>query len=817
MIFCRAQTSFWNDRAFPSQCIGCAYKQARNTTYCKVQNYAELRDQERYALACAYYLYTNDLIDIQPVDDLMEYVRRCCPIAYTQVGKVVSSYGGIRYPPGLALSFPIWNKAKQLTWDRAYDEEGNLCFIAYYDAGNAAYAGFLKTLLTPQERVELFRGSENPLEELLGDVFEIILGMLTFALRFPELFTRWGGPDTINACINGLESCYSRYAAKDSLMLLISGYPRKRKPAKADPDIEQQVQEILHALPESHITAVPTSAELQPPSGVTNAEERTSDDNLFDTTQGVEVPRLIPDEVMEPSGQPDEEDQIHEPRSSKDVANIVKAKAWDSLGLLFNGEIWVDENTVGKICILCGSPHHVFAACKVVNPLRQQITDVFEHVREAITVHPDTIVFQPGTAPAPQPPSGERASGSNDPMEVESVASSGRRPKPKARPKQNVHRQAGDVFIVSYGHAKDLSKEVRRRRGDYNNVCGEDISEIGPASHNELLKCIQRSTCPRDHKFPQRGDRPLYQYNDSGVFENPAYVNIAEGVYGGILEKLPPEGVQFCHPAWDNVLRARHPREYEAKAQDDAKKALRCLQKDLRHHIGRKDKSISLDKWGQDPITTIKCDEGGWVSIEWLLSFDLLWCHHNRHLAYSLPNDYRNNYRNREAEMQRRLQLLIDGNYFNLCGGDGKLRLQFLGVRFHTPETLPPDFNAMAPVFSNSLVHVETMREEIRRDQWTKHLRDEHLEQTDFWIRPWAVRATAGHSVSASTVMSLDPAKFALSASRSLLDQIGGAYHATEIYNLNAIVTDGLKTGSDLIELGRTSGRLHSYFGIFPP
>ena len=57
--------------------------------------------------------------------------------------------------------------------------------------------------------------------------------------------------------------------------------------------------------------------------------------------------------------------------------------------------------------------------------------------------------------------------------------------------------------------------------------------------------------------------------------------------------------------------------------------------------------------------------------------------------------------------------------------------------------------------------------------------------------------------------MELDPSKFALSASMSLLGQIRGAYHATEIYNLNAIVTEGLKTGSDLMDLGRTSGRLH--------
>ena len=354
---------------------------------------------------------------------------------------------------------------------------------------------------------------------------------------------------------------------------------------------------------------------------------------------------------------------------------------------------------------------------------------------------------------------------------------------------------------------------MERRRGDFNNVCGEDISEIGPASHSDLLRCIQRSSCPRDHKLPQRGDRALYRQNENGDFENPAYVNIAEGVYGGILEKLPPEGAQFCHPAWERILRARHPEEYGSRARDEAKKALRFLQKDLRHHIGRRDNSISLDKWGQDPITTIKCDEGGWVSLEWLLSYDLLWCHYHRHLAYSLPRDPQN----RQDEMQRRLQLLIDGNYFNFCGGDGKLRLQFLGVRLHPPEAVPPDFNAMAPVFSESMVHVETMREEVRSDRRTRDLRDEHLEQTGFWIRPWAVRATAGHSVSASTVMALDPARFALAASRSLRDQIGGAYHATEIYNLNAIVIDGLKTGSDLMELGRTSGRLHSYFRIFPP
>ena len=356
--FCRSHTEFAPFSGFPGQCIGCAFNSAHYTTFYKVQHYGELRQHERYALACAYHIYTNDLFDLRPADDLMELLRRCCPIAYKQVGKVVSSYGGIRCLPAQALDFPVWGKAKQLTWDRAYDEEGSLCYIAYYDAGNAAYAGFLKSLLSPQERVDLFRGSENPLEELLGDVFELTLGMLTFALHWPELFDKWGDVGTINACINGYETCFTRYAAKESLMLINSGYPRKRKPAKADPAIEREVQDILRALPDGRFVAAPTSAELQPLSGVTSAEARSSDDAFLDTSQGVHVPRLVPDEVMEPDGQPEEENQTPDTQTNTNIADIVKAKTWDALKLLFKltGKFgWT--RTRRARCAFCAEAH----------------------------------------------------------------------------------------------------------------------------------------------------------------------------------------------------------------------------------------------------------------------------------------------------------------------------------------------------------------------------------------------------------------------------------------------------------------------------
>ena len=90
---------------------------------------------------------------------------------------------------------------------------------------------------------------------------------------------------------------------------------------------------------------------------------------------------------------------------------------------LFNGDIWVNENVAGKICILCGSPDHVFADCHADDQLRQQITTAFDHVKQAIEAHSKTLAF-PGTSPVPRPLRGERASGSNDQMDVEGVASS---------------------------------------------------------------------------------------------------------------------------------------------------------------------------------------------------------------------------------------------------------------------------------------------------------------------------------------------------------------------------------------------------------
>ena len=181
------------------------------------------------------------------------------------------------------------------------------------------------------------------------------------------------------------------------------------------------------------------------------------------------------------------------------------------------------------------------------------------------------------------------------------------------------------------------------------------------------------------------------------------------------LRNCHQEGVQFCHPAWDNIIIAKPLHEYTWEAKETAKAALRFIQKDLRYHIGRGERAIYLDRAGQSPIMTIKCDEGGWVNLEWLLSYDLLWCHRERQIGYPLST--RDNTA-RTRELHARLQPLIDGNYINYRSGDSELRLQFLGVRLR-PSPTPPGVNPGEPAFSHRLVDMETQYAEIRRSVQT--------------------------------------------------------------------------------------------------
>ena len=95
-----------------------------------------------------------------PQEDLLEYLKACAPIACQDYGKTISHYGGLRITPEQDVEYAGWSKAKQLAWDRAYDENNELCYICYNGAGNSAYAGFMK-ILHGRKRRELCNGVDS--------------------------------------------------------------------------------------------------------------------------------------------------------------------------------------------------------------------------------------------------------------------------------------------------------------------------------------------------------------------------------------------------------------------------------------------------------------------------------------------------------------------------------------------------------------------------------------------------------------------------------------------------------------------------------
>ena len=239
---------------------------------------------------------------------------------------------------------------------------------------------------------------------------------------------------------------------------------------------------------------------------------------------------------------------------------------------------------------------------------------------------------------------------------------------------------------------------------------------------------------------------------------------------------------------------------------------------DLRHHIGRVSGTTTLD--GRDSTVlhdVIKCDEGGWVLIDDLVRMDVLWSSSSRRITQSSAN-----YRDRDQRLHiynERLQLIVNGNILSAKKPGGKVRLQFLGIRVKEPPAGP---YTLSPAGSNMMVSRFDQLTEVQRDPYLRR-NQAYIGASDGWVRPWAVRALSGHAVhydDEKNLMELDPHKFAISPSMSLVNQIGGAYRATSCRNLLPIVERGILPGTSIQEAQYArydTGRLHSYFGVFPP
>eukprot|EP00439_Symbiodinium_sp_Y106_P043044 s1558_g5.t1 len=193
---------------------------------------------------------------------------------------------------------------------------------------------------------------------------------------------------------------------------------------------------------------------------------------------------------------------------------------------------------------------------------------------------------------------------------------------------------------------------------------------------------------------------------------------------------------------------------------------------------------------------------------------EVLWTHHSRKI--SVNGDIRDADQQRRIYNQR-LQLLFNGSLLAARQRNGKVRLQFLGVKGKDPPEGPQRIGWAG---SDMMVPRRDQIAELQGNRNTQR-EQQYLTQCDGWVRPWAVRAVSGHSAhpdSEQNLVELDPDRFAISPSRTLMKELGGAYHATSCRHLQSIAERGILPGASIeVTYGHEAGRLHSYYGIFPP
>ena len=329
------------------------------------------------------------------------------------------------------------------------------------------------------------------------------------------------------------------------------------------------------------------------------------------------------------------------------------------------------------------------------------------------------------------------------------------RPKAKARPSSSRWNRAATttgVVELIYDQPCMATELVRAREGQDS----VEIRDMGLASNEDVGHYVRRTIGEVVAIHPRRGD-PLPQESEN-VSE---YFHAAKGVFGGDLRVMPRRGGMFLSRCWEGCECFEDlPSRLEYDRIDRLMYGFNSL---LRHKIGRFAYSVRFRNVSSFP--TLECDEGGWVSVE----RDAFW----------QPTFANRSARGNPAEKSRRLRALMKANWA-VGQRTQRFRLQFLGIKVcplagHIVSGEPG---------SSQPVSMETQIAELPSSRDTSFEDSNVYIGEDVWIRPWAVRATSGHSVDRYSAIRLEPTKIAYRPSLQVMQDLGGGFHSTSIRNI---------------------------------
>ena len=179
------------------------------------------------------------------------------------------------------------------------------CLLPLYDAGNAAYAGFLHSIFDQDEVKGMYNGNADPAAELMGDTLEVALGILTIACRYPSAFEAWGSYEDHLACLRGIERSFYRFAAAEAVRITAVENRKRRPPRANDAETIQQITEYENNLLQGEWHAVLVDRVLpieEPVLGTLSPEDQRPEE-----FSAAPVPSAEPR-----GGEPEGEDQAHE-------------------------------------------------------------------------------------------------------------------------------------------------------------------------------------------------------------------------------------------------------------------------------------------------------------------------------------------------------------------------------------------------------------------------------------------------------------------------------------------------------------------------
>ena len=323
--------------------------------------------------------------------------------------------------------------------------------------------------------------------------------------------------------------------------------------------------------------------------------------------------------------------------------------------------------------------------------------------------------------------------------------------------------QKGKEIIEMYSYTSNLVEMADTAEGGELQCGGVDLT-YNPCGDRKTFKTTLERGCDTIPCYiPKFGDV-------SSVYMLWAYTSMVDPRFfpkGAVLEQVDViqlgKSINFCIAPFDGAPHCRIGDDRSVfKSKDQANQLSHDLCRVLRHKIGNCRGSA------------FRCDEGGWVDIDAVIS------------------DRNNDIFPPTTSKARRYMAIMEVIKWQESGYK-KSRFQILAARF--PSIMNPN-------------DMKAARQELNYMGLDRGDIEMIFNRCDGWYRPWCIRVTTGHSdfgfMSSSALANRYSARMG--------DSLGGAFHVTYVENLPGIVRCGLVPG------GTDGGnRLALHFGAIAP